>query len=167
MIRPFKDLKEFKENTGLDVGSIVTLWYINNNDHLIKSMITSIDTCARTVTFGSKVLSLSDLCTCYEYSKNNKWCSFGVEETNNRPAKFKVGKEYFYFNDDDWAVHVFVNAKYRDPADNKVKIVFENTNPREVYTDENGNEYITLYENAINAENAVKYEVNAEDEVEE
>lgn len=163
MIRAFKDLKEFKENTGLDVGSIVTLWYINNNDYLIKSMITSIDTCANTVTFGSKVLSLSDLCTCYEYSKNNKWCSFGVEETK-KPAKFKVGKEYFYFNDDDWAAHVFVNAKYRDPADNKVKIVFENTNPREVYTDENGNEYITLYENAINA---VKYEVNAEDEVEE
>ena len=167
MIRPFKDIKEFTVKTGLDVGSIVTLWYINDNNHLIKSMITSIDTCAKTVTFGSKVLSLSDLCTCYVYSKNNKWCSFGVEESNNHPAKFKVGKEYFYFNDDDWAVHVFVNAKYRDPADNKVKIVFENTNPREVYTDENGNEYITLYENAINAENGTEYEVNAENVVEE
>ena len=70
MIRTFKDIKEFKEKTGLDVGSIVTLWYINNN-HLNKSMITSIDTCAKTITFGSKVLSLSDLCTCYVYSKNN------------------------------------------------------------------------------------------------
>lgn len=155
MIRPFKDLKEFKENTGLDVGSMVTLWYINNNDHLIKSMITSIDTCVKTVTFGSKVLSLSDLCTCYEYSKNNKWCSFGVEETK-KPAKFKVGKEYFYFNDDDWAAHVFVNAKYRDPADNKVKIVFENTNPREVYTDENGNERATILDDIVKAEDEIK-----------
>ena len=119
-------------------------------------MITSIDTCAKTVTFGSKVLSLSDLCTCYEYSKNNKWCSFGVEETNGRPAKFKVGKEYFYFNDDDWAAHVFVNAKYWDSADNKVKIVFENTNSREVYTDENGNERATILDDIVKAEDEVK-----------
>ena len=49
MIRTFKNIEEFKEKTGLDVGSIVTLWYINNNDHLIKSMITMFDTSIKLV----------------------------------------------------------------------------------------------------------------------
>ena len=165
MIRPFKDIKEFTAKTGLDVGSIVTLWYINNNNHLIKSMITSIDTCAKTITFGSKVLSLSDLCTCYVYSKNNKWCSFGVEETR-KPAKFKVGKKYHYFFDEDDEGERFIAARYKDPVDGRVKVVFSDE-VYEIYTDENGNEYITLYENAINGENAAKYEVNAKNEVKE
>lgn len=150
MIRAFKDLKEFKENTGLDVGSIVTLWHINNNDHLIKSMITSIDTCANTVTFGSKVLSLSDLCTCYEYSKNNKWCSFGVEETST-PAKFKVGKEYFCNYE-----KILINAKYRDPVDNKLKVVFNNSSIRTINTDKDGNETIIVCSNEIKAKNEVE-----------
>ena len=166
MIRTFKDLKEFKEKTGLDVGSIVTLWYINNNDHLIKSMITSIDTGAKTITFGSKVLSLSDLCTCYEYSKNNKWCSFGVEETNSRPAKFKVGKKYHYFFDENDEGERFITARYKDPIDGRLKVVFGDE-VYEIYTDQDGNEYITFYENAIDDENETEYEVNAKNEVKE
>lgn len=150
-MRPFKNIAEFVEKTGLDVGSIVTLWYINNNDHLIKSMITSIDTCANTVTFGSKVLSLSDLCTCYEYSKNNKWCSFGVEETNNRPAKFQVGKEYFCNYE-----KILINAKYRDPVDNKLKVVFNNSSIRTINTDKDGNETIIVCSNEIKAKNEVE-----------
>ena len=157
MIRTFKDLKEFKENTGLDVGSIVTLWYINNNNHLIKSMITSIDTCARTVTFGSKVLSLSDLCTCYVYSKNNKWCSFGVEETNNHPAKFKVGKKYHYFFDEDDEGERFITARYKDPIDGRLKVVFGD-DICEINIDQNGNEelYLALLDVEVNAEDEVK-----------
>ena len=166
MIRTFKNIEEFKEKTGLDVGSIVTLWYINNNDHLIKSMITSIDTGAKTITFGSKVLSLSDLCTCYEYSKNNKWCSFGVEETNNRPAKFKVGKEYHYFFDENDEGERFITARYKDPIDGRLKVVFGDE-VYEIYTDQDGNEYITFYENAIDDENETEYEVNAKNEVKE
>lgn len=170
-MRPFKDLKEFKENTGLDVGDVLPIRVKQDISpkelYFHKWLVTELNFSNKTVGLGTHIYPLEDLCKNFEFQKDNKWLPFGVEESNDCPAKFKVGKEYFYFNDDDWAVHVFVNAKYRDPADNKVKIVFENTNPREVYTDENGNEYITLYENAINSENAVKYEVNAEDEVEE
>ena len=167
-MRPFKNIEELQENTGLDVGDVLPIRakqdIFSTESYLPKWLVTELNFSNKTVGLGTHIYPLEDLCKNFEFQKDNKWLPFGVEETK-KPAKFKVGKEYFYFNDDDWAAHVFVNAKYLDPADNKVKIVFENTNPREVYTDENGNEYITLYENAINAENDVKYEVNAEDEV--
>ena len=150
-MRPFKDLKEFKENTGLDVGDVLPIRakqdIFSKELYLHKWLVTELNFSNKTVGLGTHIYPLEDLCKNFEFQKGNKWLPVGVEETK-KPAKFKVG-----------------NAKYLDPADNKVKIVFENTNPREVYTDENGNEYITLYENAINAENDVKYEVNAEDEV--
>ena len=164
-MRPFKNIAEFVEKTGFNVGMVIKTRLTSHKECESVSVITNFDCYANQMYFGEGFHPFADLFKSYEYFKDGKWLRFGVEESNGRPAKFKVGKEYFYFNDDDWAVHVFVNAKYRDPADNKVKIVFENTNPREVYTDENGNEYIALYENAINAENAAKYEVNAEDEV--
>ena len=167
-MRPFKNIEELQAKTAIFVGDVLPIRakqdIFSKELYLHKWLVTELNFSNKTVGLGTHIYPLEDLCKNFEFQKDNKWLPFGVEETK-KPAKFKVGKEYFYFNDDDWAVHVFVNAKYLDPADNKVKIVFENTNPREVYTDENGNEYIALYENAINAENDVKYEVNAEDEV--
>lgn len=146
MFRPFKDLNEFKKETGLDVGSIVTLWYIDNHDNLSKSIITNIDDYTKTITFGKKELTLSDLCSDYEYNKNNKWCAFGVEE-NLRPAKFKVGHKY---KDADEDSVFMVTAKYKSPLDNKLYLI---TNQLEKYSaggpcidlinkDENEDEFI-------------------------
>ena len=82
-----------------------------------------------------------------------------------KPVKFKVGKEYFYHNKEGFDKKIFIHAKYKDPADSLIKVVFTNGEISVCYLDKNGNEYITFCEYEINAKNVVKYEVNAKNEV--
>lgn len=75
-----------------------------------------------------------------------------------KPAKFKVGKEYFFCDDAGFKVHVFINAKYREPIGHKIKVIANYTTLGVVHTDEKGNEIAKLYDGKI---------VNAKNEVEE
>lgn len=83
-----------------------------------------------------------------------------------KPAKFQVGKKYHYFFDENDEGERFITARYKDPIDGRLKVVFSDE-VYEIYTDQDGNEYITFYENAIDDENETEYEVNAKNEVKE
>lgn len=74
-----------------------------------------------------------------------------------KPAKFKVGKEYFFCDKTGSKVHVFINARYRDPIDHKIKVIANYTTFGKVHTDEKGDEIAKLYDGKIvNAKNEVK-----------
>ena len=74
-----------------------------------------------------------------------------------RPARFKTGKEYFFCDAAGFKVHVFINAKYRDPIGHKIKVVANCTTLGEVHTDEKGDEIAKLSDGKIvNAKNEVK-----------
>ena len=76
-----------------------------------------------------------------------------------KPAKFQVGKKYFYYDDDDYENEIFINAKYIDPKDKAVTVVFEDVAVRIVKLDPDGNEYIDCNDSedgSIKAINEVK-----------
>lgn len=138
MIRAFKNLEEFKEKTGLGVGYTVSVRLSQDvfppEFYLHDGMITGFDYGDKTVCIGSRTYSLETLSK-FEYLKDGKWIPFGVEEVSTRPAKFKVGKKYYCLDDYGERTAVFVTAKYKDPLDGKLKVVFDNR-VCEVKTDE-------------------------------
>ena len=157
-MRPFKDLKEFKEKTGLDISNTITVRY--NQDvplpefYLHKDAITCFDYSDKTICIGNYKYSLEVL-SWFKYFKDGKWLPFGVEETQ-KPAKFQVGKKYFCHNDHGYKIKIFINAKYKDPADNKLSVVFNGDVIRTVNTDQDGNETITFCDCKFKAKNEVK-----------
>lgn len=162
-MRPFKDIKEFKEKTGFSVGDVIITrvvqdWTKSSDNFALKErLITGFDHYTGKAYFGLDWYSVDDLFKTYEYLKDGKWLPFGVEETSTRPAKFKAGKEYFFCDKTGSKVHVFINAKYRDPIGHKIKVVANYTTRGEVHTDEKGNEIAKLYDGKIvNAKNEVK-----------
>lgn len=84
--RAFKDIEEFKKETGLGLLSIVRYRYIIENPRIITTtgvgVITDFSTCCGTyyITIGDKLFNLDELFN-YEYlDKHGKWQPFGVEE---------------------------------------------------------------------------------------
>lgn len=69
------------------------------------------------------------------------------------PAKFKVGKQYTGTNSNNEQYSVVISAKYRDPKDNKVRVVVSNRFLEEIYTDKDDNERFWLVDDEIKAEN--------------
>ena len=171
MLRPFKNIEELKTKTAIFVGDVLPIRVKQDISYkepcLDNCLVTELNFSNKTVGIGTHVFSLEALCENFEFQKDNKWLQFGVEETSTRPAKFKVGKEYFYRNKEGFDKKIFIHAKYKDPADSLIKVVFDNGVIRVPYLDKDGNEYIAFYENVINSENGAKYEVNAKNELEE
>ena len=166
MIRPFKDIEEFKAKTSFSVGDVIITrvvqdWTKSSDKFALKErLITGFDHYTGKVYFGLDWYSVDDLFKTYEYLKDGKWLPFGVEETK-KPAKFKTGKKYFYYDDDDYENEIFINAKYIDPKDKAVTVVFEDVAVRIVKLDLDGNEYIDCNDSedgSIKAINEVKRE---------
>ena len=161
MLRPFKDIKEFKEKTGFSVGDVIITrvvqdWTKSSDKFALKErLITGFDHYTGKVYFGLDWYSVDDLFKTYEYLKDGKWLSFGVEETSTRPAKFKVGKSYSYcsYRNNEW--EIFINAKYKDPHSNKVTAVTDGATISTVNTDRDGNEYITFCNGELSAKDEV------------
>lgn len=165
MIRPFKNLEEFKEKTGLGVGDIIITHVVQNwakssdNFALKERLITGFDHYTGKVYFGLDWYSLDDLFKTHEYLKDSEWRPFGVEEPEEKkkPAKFKVGKRYRFFYDEGDEVESFITARYKDPLDDRLKVVFDDE-ICEIHTDQDGNErlYMAFIDDEIKAENEVK-----------
>ena len=157
MIRPFKDLKEFKEKTGLDVGDVLPIRVKQDifpkELYFHKWLVTELNFSNKTVGLGTHIYPLEDLCKNFEFQKDNKWLPFGVEETSTHPAKFKTGKKYYDYGFEKF--EVLINTRYNDPADNKVKVILNGATISEVYTDENGNERATILDDIVKAEDEV------------
>lgn len=73
-----------------------------------------------------------------------------------KPAKFQVGKKYCFLPSIGRGYPVLINAKYRDPEDNKVKVVINGTTFNTVYTNKDGDERATFFNEEIKAENEIK-----------
>ena len=165
MLRPFKNIEELKTKTGIFVGDILPIRVKQDifpkELYFHKWLVTELNFSNKTVGLGTHLYPLEDLCKNFEFQKDNKWQSFGVEETSTRPAKFKTGKKYFYYDDDDYENEIFINAKYIDPKDKAVTVVFEDVAVRIVKLDSDGNEYIDCNDSedgSIKAINEVKRE---------
>lgn len=162
MIRPFKDIKEFNTKIRKSIGSIIKLRYKANPKRTIIGMITSFGPDADAIGIGSCVRYLSSMPNVYEYFDENsaKWLPFGIEEEEPKeqvkPRKFKVGKRYCFLPSIGKGYPVLINAKYRDPEDNKVKVVINGTTFSAVYTNKDGDERATFFNEEIKAENEVK-----------
>lgn len=157
-MRPFKDLKEFKENTGLDVGDVLPIRakqdIFPKELYFHKWLVTELNFSNKTVGLGTHLYPLEDLCKNFEFQKGNKWLPFGIEETSTCPAKFKTGKKYYDYGYEKF--EVLINTRYKDPADNKVKVILNGATISEVYTDENGNERATILDDIVKAEDEVE-----------
>ena len=160
MLRPFKNIEEFKAKTGFSVGDVIITrvvqdWTKSSDKFALKErLITGFDHYTGKVYFGLDWYSVDDLFKTYEYLKDGKWLPFGVEETSTRPAKFKTGKKYYEYGYEKF--EVLINAKYKDPADNKVKVILNGATISEVFTDNEGNERATILDDTVKAEDEVK-----------
>ena len=132
MIRAFKDIKEFNTEVGKSLGSIIQIRYKANPDYVYIGIITCFEQCTNSITIGGCSHCLEDMPAVYEYfdEKTGKWLPFGVEEPEEtekkKPAKFKVGKKYYCMDDHGERTAFFVTARYKDPLDGKLKVVFDN-----------------------------------------
>lgn len=83
--RAFKDIEEFKKETGLGLLSIVRYRYIIENPRIITTtgvgVITDFSTCCGTyyITIGDTSFNLDELFN-YEYFADNEWKTFGVAD---------------------------------------------------------------------------------------
>lgn len=164
MLRPFKNIEELQTKTAIFVGDILPIRVKQDifpkELYFHKWLVTELNFSNKTVGLGTHLYPLEDLCKNFEFQKDNKWLPFGVEETK-KPAKFKTGKKYFYYDDDDYENEIFINAKYIDPKDKAVTVVFEDVAVRIVKLDSDGNEYIDCNDSedgSIKAINEVKRE---------
>lgn len=163
MIRPFKDIKEFNTEIHKSIGSIIKLRYKTDPKQTLIGMITSFGPDADAIGIGSCIRYLSSIFNVYEYFDENsaKWLPFGIEEPNEpkeqvKARKFKVGKRYCFLPSIGKGYPVLINAKYRDPEDNKVKVVINGTTFSTVYTNKDGDERATFFNEEIQAENEIK-----------
>lgn len=158
MIRPFKNIEELQTKTAIFVGDVLPIRVKQDifpkELYFHKWLVTELNFSNKTVGLGTHIYPLEDLCKNFEFQKDNKWLPFGVEETSTLPAKFKTGKKYYDYGFEKF--EVLINARYNDPADNKVKVILNGATISEVYTDENGNERATILDDIVKAEDEVK-----------
>lgn len=157
MIRPFKNIEELQTKTAIFVGDVLPIRVKQDISpkelYFHKWLVTELNFSNKTVGLGTHIYPLEDLCKNFEFQKDNKWLPFGVEETSALPAKFKTGRKYY-----DYSYEIFevlINAKYKDPADNKVKVILNGATISEVFTDNEGNERATILDDIVKAEDEV------------
>ena len=157
-MRPFKNIEELQTKTAIFVGDVLPIRVKQDifpkELYFHKWLVTELNFSNKTVGLGTHIYPLEDLCKNFEFQKDNKWLPFGVEETSTCPAKFKTGKKYYDYGFEKF--EVLINTKYKDPYDNKVKVVLNGATISEVYTDENGNERATIFDDIVKAEDEVK-----------
>lgn len=135
MIRPFLIIEEFTQYTGFNIEKSIVMRpkKIGKDVELIIGIITGFKIQEKQVAIGASWYSLQELFENYEYEKGDKWCVFGTvepdevkEKKEKKPVKFQVGKKYYYFDDsyDEW--ETTITARYKDPLDGKIKVVFDN-----------------------------------------
>ena len=76
--RPFTDIEELKKVTEIDVGSIVIMRDIYDQNHEFKALITAID--SKGLQISSAYYTINELYKLYEYHFKNNWFRFGVKE---------------------------------------------------------------------------------------
>lgn len=154
MIRPFKSVSEFKDYAGVGIKDIIHIVSRKDDESNYMAVITGFDYSKNIVTIGNISFTLNELCEkfCYRDKQNNLQ-PFGIEETK-KPAKFKTGKKYYDYGYEKF--EVLINAKYKDPADNKVKVILNGVTISEVFTDNEGNERATILDDTVKAEDEVK-----------
>ena len=158
MIRPFLVIEEFTQYTGFNIEKSIVMRpkKIGKDVELIIGIITGFKIQEKQVAIGASWYSLQELFENYEYEKGDKWCLFGTVEPDEvkekKTAKFKVGKQYTGTNAIDEQYSVFINAKYRDPKDKRVRVIVDNCQLIPVFTDEEGNERFKLLDDVIKAE---------------
>ena len=159
MLRPFKNIEELKTKTAIFVGDVLPIRVKQDifpkELYFHKWLVTELNFSNKTVGLGTHLYPLEDLCKNFEFQKDNKWLPFGVEETK-KPAKFKVGQSYLYHSKSGCSASFVINAKYKDPVDGKLKVVFDDGVVKVVYLDKDNNEYITYCDYEINAKNEMK-----------
>lgn len=157
-MRPFKNIEELQTKTAIFVGDVLPIRVKQDifpkELYFHKWLVTELNFSNKTVGLGTHIYPLEDLCKNFEFQKDNKWLPFGVEETSTPPAKFKTGKKYYDYGFEKF--EVLINARYNDPADNKVKVILNGATISEVYTDENGNERATILDDIVKAEDEIK-----------
>ena len=78
-LRPFKDVREFCNNTGCKtIGSNCITIRCKNSKH--KAVLLYTGFCDDSVHFGGYVLTLESLFYNYEFLRKGEWVRFGVEE---------------------------------------------------------------------------------------
>ena len=165
MIRPFKNIEELQTKTAIFVGDVLPIRVKQDifpkELYFHKWLVTELNFSNKTVGLGTHLYPLEDLCKNFEFQKDNKWLPFGVEEPNEskekvKTRKFKVGKRYCFLPSIGKGYPVLINAKYRDPEDNKIKVVINGTTFSTVYTNKDGDERATFFNEEIKAENEIK-----------
>ena len=155
-MRPFKNIEELQTKTAIFVGDVLPIRVKQDifpkELYFHKWLVTELNFSNKTVGLGTHLYPLEDLCKNFEFQKDNKWLPFGVEETK-KPAKFKVGEQYTGTDSNNKQYSVVISAKYRDPKDNKVRVVVSNRFIEEIYTDKDDNERFLLVDDVIKAEN--------------
>ena len=163
MIRPFKTVEELTQETGLclEKSIVMRTKKADENIELITGLVTGFYTQKKKVAIGASLFSLQELFDNYEYEDKDEWRPFGVEEPEEpkeqaKTRKFKVGKRYCFLPSIGRGYPVLINAKYRDPEDNKIKVVINGTTFSTVYTNKDGDERATFFNEEIKAENEIK-----------
>lgn len=175
MIRPFKNIEELQTKTAIFVGDVLPVRVKQDifpkELYFHKWLVTELNFSNKTVGLGTHIYPLEDLCKNFEFQKDNKWQSFGVEvpeETENKKnAKFKVGHMY---KDADEDGIFMVTAKYTSPFDNKPYLVVNRLKEGALYgqsiclinKDKNEDEFINRC-----SEDYRSVECSAKDEVKE
>ena len=161
MLRPFKSFEEFEENTCHTIGDEIQLKRKGADNVFLRGIISGYYYEDNIVSIGFTCLSFKDLCKDLLFLDiTGIWREFGVEEPEKteekkKPAKFKVGKKYYYI-DGGCKKTVFINAKYKDPEDNQLTAVVDDCVVRAVFADQNGNEVFKYCGDNVRAENEVK-----------
>ena len=157
MIRPFKNIEELQTKTAIFVGDVLPIRVKQDifpkELYFHKWLVTELNFSNKTVGLGTHLYPLEDLYKNFEFQKDNKWQSFGVEvpeETENKKnAKFKVGHMY---KDADKDGVFMVTAKYTSPHDNKTYLIIQRLSLHQIgqiicliRKDENEDEFIDRY----------------------
>ena len=84
-LRPFKTKEEFKQETGLSIGSQLIM-RSKDSGAVVEAAITSFSTLnSRTVVcIGITAHNLDELFNIWEYQKDNEWKPFGIADTEEK-----------------------------------------------------------------------------------
>ena len=154
-MRPFKDLQEFEATTYCTVGDTIVLRKKGSPEIFEIGLITGYYFGTKFICINGAILSFEDLCYEYEFrATDDTWRALGIEDA--KPAKFKVGKKYLCKRVIHESISVIINAKYKDPVSEIVKVVVNDVSFSEVFTDLKGNENIMFLGDLVSAKNEVK-----------
>jgi len=93
------------------------------NFKAVNAIITGVYPKENKIGIGTNLFSLAELFEDFEYQSDDTWVPFGME--TGQVIKFEVGKIYSYYGTFGEEYRGGVSARFVDPFDNKLKVVFE------------------------------------------